>query len=157
MPKDLYYSPKGTPDEKVPRNVDGRNEFYINYTSTLVMVFRLNVGGSLIRPIEDKGFFREWYPDVRYFLPEGIPYRNSSFIPKYTEIPNYTALDDVYRTARFSTDGKMTVPIGAIPDFYWKENLTWNLSVDSGLYLIRLHFCGIHFFWQQPIQYLYRE
>ena len=60
MPKDLYYSPKGTPDEKVPRNVDGRNEFYINYTSALEMVFRLNVGGSLIRPIEDKGFFREW-------------------------------------------------------------------------------------------------
>ena len=39
MPKDLYYSPKGTPDEKVPRNVDGRTEFYINYTSTLEKVF----------------------------------------------------------------------------------------------------------------------
>ena len=47
MPKDLYYSPKGTPDEKVPRNVDGRTEFYINYTSALEMVFRLNVGGNL--------------------------------------------------------------------------------------------------------------
>ena len=28
MPKDLYYSVKGTPDEKVPRNVDRRTELY---------------------------------------------------------------------------------------------------------------------------------
>ena len=99
-PKDLYYSPKGTPDEKVPCNVDGHTEFYINYTSALEKVFRFNGGGSSIAPIEDTSFFRRWYPDEEYFLSKGMIYFNESFIPKYTEIPNYIALDEVYRTTR---------------------------------------------------------
>nr|POF23578.1 receptor-like protein kinase feronia [Quercus suber] len=60
MPKDLYYSPEGqTQSEKIPPYVGESHRFHINYNMALQMVFRLNVGGSLILPAEDTGFFSE--------------------------------------------------------------------------------------------------
>ena len=95
----------------------------------LQMVFRLNVGGSLILPAEDTGFFREWSEDNYYlgaWASIGEVLRNLSLMLNYSKIENYTAPDDVYRSARTS------------------YHLYWELPVDSGFnYLVRLHFCEI--------------
>ena len=92
MPEHLYYNPEGQiQSEKVPIYVGQSPQFYINYSMALNMVFRLNVGGGLISPTEDTGFFREWSPDSDYFLGGGVIPHNPSLIPKYSEIRNYTA------------------------------------------------------------------
>ncbi|GMY12875.1 receptor-like protein kinase FERONIA [Fagus crenata] len=136
MPEHLYYSPKGQiQSEKVPVYVGQSPQFYINYSMALNMVFRLNVGGGLISPMEDTGFFREWSPDSDYFLGGGVIPHNPSLIPKYSEIRNYTAPDDLYWSAR---------SMGPNPAKNLQSNLTWGIPVDSGFnYLVRLHFCEI--------------
>ena len=101
MPEDLYYSPEGqSPSEKVPVYVGQSPQFYINYSMALEMVFRLNVGGSLISPTKDTGLFREWSLDINYFKGAGVVPHNASLIPKFSIISNCTAPDDVYRSAR---------------------------------------------------------
>lgn len=81
---------------------------------------------------------------------------NESLIPKSTEIPNYTAPDDVYRTAR-STDRGMT----AMPKAQYLFT-GWIFNVEFirwfGIYISdKAPFLWNIFLWQQPIQYLYRE
>ncbi|KAL4615609.1 hypothetical protein ACB092_07G138800 [Castanea dentata] len=127
MPKDLYYSPEGqTQSEKIPPYVGESLRFCINYNMALQMVFRINVGGSLILPAEDTGFFREWSTDICYFEDEGVFLHSPSLVPNYSKIENYTAPDDVYRSAMTS------------------HHLDCRLPVDSGFnYLVRLHFCEI--------------
>ena len=127
MPEDLYYSPEGqTQSEKIPPYVSESLPFYINYDMALQMVFRINVGGSLILPAEDTGFFREWSTDdINYFDERGVLH-NQSLMPNYSIIENYAAPDDVYRSARTGL------------------YLYWDLPVDSGFkYLVRLHFCEL--------------
>ena len=125
MPKDLYYSPEGQTRSETPYDSKS-HRFYINYNMALQMVFRLNVGGSLILPAEDTGFFREWSTDINYFQYESLVLHNPSLMPNYSKIENYTAPDDVYRSARTG------------------NFLYWRLPVDSGFnYLVRLHFCEI--------------
>ncbi|XP_050262114.1 receptor-like protein kinase FERONIA [Quercus robur] len=134
MPKDLYYSPEGqTQSEKIPSYVGESLRFYINYNMALQMDFRLNVGGSLILPAEDTGFFREWSEDINYFVHESyfngesVVLHYPSLMPNYSKIENYTAPDYVYRSARTGY-----------------QSLLWELPVDSGFnYLVRLHFCEI--------------
>uniref|UniRef100_A0A2N9F9B6 Protein kinase domain-containing protein n=1 Tax=Fagus sylvatica TaxID=28930 RepID=A0A2N9F9B6_FAGSY len=132
MPEDLYYSPS----EKLPVYVgQSPPQFYINYIMALEMVFRLNVGGGLIQPLEDTGLFRLWSPDPGYFMGGGVLPHNTSLIPIFSKIPNYTAPDELYRSARSMGPTK-------IKNLQW--NLTWRLPVDLGFnYLLRLHFCEI--------------
>ena len=97
MPKDLYYySREDRSDEKVLVYVGQSLQFYINYNTALEKVCRFNVGGSLVPPTEDIGFFRLWYLDVHYFKSSGVIPHNSTFIPKYLIIKNYTAPDEAY-------------------------------------------------------------
>ena len=123
MPDDLYYSPIGTPNDKVPLYVGQSPMFYINYSMALEMVYRLNVAGNLISPTEDTGFFREWSSDNNYFKSDGVIPHDASLKPDYSVIPNYSAPDDVYRSARTmglnSTKNRLS-------------NLTWGLPVDTG-------------------------
>uniref|UniRef100_A0A7N2N5U3 Protein kinase domain-containing protein n=1 Tax=Quercus lobata TaxID=97700 RepID=A0A7N2N5U3_QUELO len=133
LPKDLYYSREDRSDEKVPVYVGQGPLFYINYNMALEKVFRLNVGGSLVSPTEDTGFFRVWNPDVNYFNSSGAIPHNSTFIPKYLKIINYAAPDGVYQSARTMDPFRNT-----------QSNMTWGVPVDSGFnYLVRLHFCEI--------------
>ena len=141
MPIDLYYSQKGfIKDDWVPQYVAQAPQFYINYSMALEMVYRLNVGGSLIPPMEDTGMFREWSEAVnKYSWRDGdgvrvIP-RDPSLNPKYSKIPNYTAPDPIYQSA---------ITMGPNRAKNKQSNLTWGLPVDTGFnYLVRLHFCEL--------------
>ena len=135
MPIDLYYSQKGfIKDEWVPQYVAQAPQFYINYSMALEMVYRLNVGGSLIPPMEDTGMFREWSEDTK-LLSGGATPRDPSLQLKYSKIPNYTAPDPIYQSA---------ITMGPNRAKNKQSNLTWGLPVDTGFnYLVRLHFCEL--------------
>jgi hypothetical protein len=66
MPTNLYYRPHGPGVPHVGQN----SLFSINYEMALEMVFRFNVGGSVISPVEDTGMFRAWsqLPDEYYVM-----------------------------------------------------------------------------------------
>ncbi|GMY19238.1 receptor-like protein kinase FERONIA [Fagus crenata] len=136
MPEYLYYSKGlGPSDKEVPLSVGSSHQFYMYYTTALEMVFRLNVGGGLISPMDDTGMFRKWSPDGNYFKLAGVVQHRPSLIPKFSKIPNYTAPGDVYRSARSMSLNQSKNLL---------SNLTWELPVDSGFfYLVRLHFCEI--------------
>ncbi|KAL0004477.1 hypothetical protein SO802_012038 [Lithocarpus litseifolius] len=137
MPTDLYYSRKGfIKDERVPKYVAQAPQFYINYSMALEMVYRLNVGGSLIQPKEDTGMFREWSEAInKYLWSEGAIPRDPSLKPKYSKIPNYTAPVPIYQSA---------ITMGPNITKNKQSNLTWGLPVDTGFnYLVRLHFCEL--------------
>uniref|UniRef100_A0A2N9ITP3 Protein kinase domain-containing protein n=1 Tax=Fagus sylvatica TaxID=28930 RepID=A0A2N9ITP3_FAGSY len=98
MPEDLYYRPEG--QSPTPIYVSQSPQFYINYSMALEMVFRLNVGGGLISPMDDTGMFREWSQDIDFFYGGGLVHHRPSLKPQFSKIPNYTAPNDVYRSAR---------------------------------------------------------
>ncbi|XP_030967889.1 receptor-like protein kinase FERONIA [Quercus lobata] len=133
MPEDLYYKPEGKSEEGIPYPSGNRS---INDDMSLEMVYRLNVAGNLISPTDDTGFFREWYSDNNYFRSTGtLILHKPVLILDYVKIPNYTAPDDVYRSAR-------TMGLNRTKNRL--SNLTWGLPVDMGFYyLVRLHFCEI--------------
>ncbi|WKA03984.1 hypothetical protein VitviT2T_022054 [Vitis vinifera] len=83
--------------------------------------------------MDDTGMFRTWDADYEYLPKLAFVPVNGSITLKFTQIPNYAAPLDVYRTARTMGNNK-TENMG--------YNLTWSLPVDSGFsYLLRLHFC----------------
>ncbi|KAF5480173.1 hypothetical protein F2P56_000941 [Juglans regia] len=132
MPTYLYYS---SPEKPSPPYVGQNVQFSIDNYRALEMILRLNMGGSSISSKGDTGMFREWSPDVPYLLSGGVIPRQPDLTLKYSAIPNYTAPDDVYRSA---------ITMG--PNITWNllSNLTWGLPVDPGFYyLVRLHFCEI--------------
>ncbi|KAG5223749.1 receptor protein [Salix suchowensis] len=109
--------------------------FYLDNTTTLETVYRLNVGGQYINSIGDTGMYRTWNPDSEYLLGS---FGNTPYLPgvkiKYTaETPAYSAPVMVYSTMR---------SMGPEPHVNMKYNLTWLFPVDVGFrYLLRLHFC----------------
>jgi len=132
MPEKLYYGGEG-PD--VPQYVGQTSPFPINYDTALEKVARLNAGGGFISAVDDTGMFRAWSQDVDYSLGGGVIPHNPYLKPIYSIIPNYTAPDDIYKTA---------VTMGPNRTNNLLSNLTWRLPVDSGFnYLVRLHFCEI--------------
>ncbi|XP_050273962.1 receptor-like protein kinase FERONIA isoform X2 [Quercus robur] len=132
MPTYLYYTPsddQGLPfigQEKLYRVVNG---------TALMMLYRINVGGSFISPAGDTGMFRSWNSDYKYLtedLTSELPVNNTIEL-NFSQIHPYTAPEEVYRTAR-------TMGINRSSNKLY--NLTWQLPVDSQFdYLVRLHFC----------------
>jgi hypothetical protein len=112
-------------------------------------VFRLNVGGGFISPVEDTGMFRAWsQQDDDYWLGGGVIPHAPSFMPTYTQISDYRAPDDIYRTA---------VSMGPNTTKSLHSNLTLKLPVDPGFYyLVRLHFCEIVFPITKPSQRVFK-
>ncbi|GFZ19000.1 malectin/receptor-like protein kinase family protein [Actinidia rufa] len=95
----------------------------------------LRVGS--ISPMEDTGMYRKWIEDEGYYNVIGALPVNLNRNPSFGRIPNYTAPDDVYRTARSMGNNATT-------NYQYQYNLTWGLAVDSGFtYMVRLHFCEI--------------
>ncbi|KAJ6369793.1 hypothetical protein OIU76_028107 [Salix suchowensis] len=109
--------------------------FYLDNTTALETVYRLNVGGQDINSIGDTGMYRTWNQDSEYLL---ISTGNTPYLPgvkiKYTvETPAYSAPVMVYSTMR---------SMGPEPHVNMNYNLTWLFPVDAGFhYLLRLHFC----------------
>lgn len=130
MPEYLYYSNKA--DSGVP-TVGQTSRMYID-TEALETVYRFNVGGQQISPVNDTGMFRSWSDDTNYLGFRGAdPVNISTPIQFSAQCPNYTAPELVYQTAR---------TMGQYKTFNVLNNLTWTLPVYSGFnYLVRLHFC----------------
>jgi hypothetical protein len=145
MPKNLYYGPEGPGVPYVGQNY----HFSISYEMALHKVFRLNVGGGFISPVEDTGKFRAWsQQNDDYWLGGGVIPHAPSFTPTYTQISDYTAPDDIYRTA---------VSMGPNTTKNLHSNLTLKLPVDPGFYyLVRLHFCEIVFPITKPSQRVFK-
>ncbi|KAL3536618.1 hypothetical protein ACH5RR_005079 [Cinchona calisaya] len=111
--------------------------FFIDNSTALENVFRLNVGGNAISPSQDTGLFRSWNVDSRYIFSgalgatnEADPTVNITYLPG---TQSYVAPLNVYKTFR---------TMGPNANVNLNSNLTWLFSADSGFYyLIRLHFC----------------
>ncbi|KAH7554658.1 hypothetical protein JRO89_XS12G0253800 [Xanthoceras sorbifolium] len=119
--------------------VGSNSPIYIDNTTALENVYRLNVGGKDISPSGDTGLFRSWYDDQPYIYGAafGVPVTiDTTMNITYPEaMPTYVAPVDVYSTAR---------SMGPNDKINQNYNLTWIFSVDSGFsYLVRLHFCEV--------------
>ncbi|XP_059658441.1 receptor-like protein kinase FERONIA [Cornus florida] len=130
MPTNLYI-------QGLDINIIGQNQpLNIDNNTALENIYRLNVAGLAISPVDDTGMFRSWSSDVD-FIDGGAgadPYHFTLNI-KYTKVQPYTAPEILYRTARSMGTNRF------INENY---NLTWRFPVDSGFYyLVRLHFCEI--------------
>ncbi|XVE72329.1 hypothetical protein DITRI_Ditri11bG0030900 [Diplodiscus trichospermus] len=129
VPPNLYHTPPGL---TVPF-ISPRSEFSVDNDTALQMVYRLNVGGRSISPVNDTGMFRLWSDDSDYMGSASYVDVNTTEPMEYTKIPRYTAPEEVYRTARV---------MGPNLTYNKKHNLTWRLPVDSEFkYMVRLHFC----------------
>jgi len=99
-------------------------------------MFRLNVGGQFISPVQDSGLSRTWYDDTPYLYgaSTGITNQAAKDVKiDYQTVPQYIAPHDVYSTSRSMGNNK---------DVNMGYNLTWMFQVDpNSMYLTRLHFC----------------
>nr|POF26970.1 receptor-like protein kinase feronia [Quercus suber] len=112
--------------------------FYIDNSTALKNVYRLNVGGDDISPSHDTGLYRSWADDLPYLYGPtfGVSFSADYMTIQYpTGMPIFVAPVDVYDTAR---------SIGPNPEININYNLTWIFSVGSRFsYLVRLHFYEI--------------
>ncbi|XP_002512044.3 receptor-like protein kinase FERONIA [Ricinus communis] len=135
MPMNLYI--KG---EDVPLPFVGYPAMVITLDnkSALETVYRINVAGADISPKHDSGMFRTWIKDDPYIFGSAKGERafDLNLSIRYTSaVPEYTAPQSVYRTARY---------MGNSPQINLNFNLSWYFSVETGFkYLVRLHFCEV--------------
>ncbi|XP_031123869.1 probable receptor-like protein kinase At1g30570 [Ipomoea triloba] len=102
-------------------------------------MYRLNIGGTLIKPDQDSSFRRIWEEDSSYMINQdaGTELKNTSKITYAS--PNATTLAPllVYETAKTMTNTSLVVQLR----FF---NMSWRFPVDPSFdYLIRLHFCEL--------------
>ncbi|XVF71236.1 hypothetical protein PTKIN_Ptkin12aG0020100 [Pterospermum kingtungense] len=141
MPPNLYY----TDDVHF---IGQNSSFSVDNYTALEMVYRLNVGGESISAKGDMGMFRSWSHDISYTWTYFFDNINTTLPLEYTKIPNYTAPEIVYRTARI---------MGYNLVYNQLHNLTWRLPVDSGfMYMVRLHFCEPRELVDSPGQRLFK-
>ncbi|XP_062106467.1 receptor-like protein kinase FERONIA [Humulus lupulus] len=139
MPSALYYS-NGRGLAIVGQ--EGRF-FTLTNNTAMETMYRINIGGNTLSPIDDTGMFRQWNTEEEYLVSEGLsvlPVAHNTTTPlKFRDnISSYAAPDSVYKTGR-STGNK---PNKTLLRSY---NLTWEFSVDSKFrYMLRLHFCEIN-------------
>lgn len=145
---DLLYNgfydddPTGSPCGLV-KNVENPGTQYSTGGKPVALetVARLNVGGAEVAPEMDSGgLFRTWQKDEDFVdgdfkgaAPSGTPIKINY---AQSSIPEYTAPEVVYRTARVMGPESAEIKM--------RNNLTWEVDVDPGFdYLVRLHFCEI--------------
>ncbi|XP_031119272.1 receptor-like protein kinase FERONIA isoform X1 [Ipomoea triloba] len=131
MPTGLYFTPEGD----LGAHVVGQNHrFYIDTTTAMQMIQRLNVGGQSIPSVEDVSMFRGWKDDKSYlFNGVGAASIDSTITIEYADMLRHVAPPKVYQTARSLNPGKQQLIV---------HNLTWIIPVNLGFrYLVRLHFC----------------
>ena len=113
MPNYLYYT---SSLEGGFQFIGQKNSFSIETDFAMENVYRLNVGGNSVSPMNDTGMFRTWDADDKYCPKPGFVPANTRVDLKFTQIPNYTAPVEVYQTARTMGNNK-TENMG--------YNLTW--------------------------------
>ncbi|PIM98357.1 Serine/threonine protein kinase [Handroanthus impetiginosus] len=111
-------------------------------------MYRLNVGGSSIRPSQDSLLWRTWEADSAYMInaDAGSEIRNQSNIT-YAN-PNDTSVAPllVYETARTMSNTEVMEK---------RINMSWRLDIDPDFdYLVRLHFCELVY--NRPNQRIFR-
>ncbi|KAA8519355.1 hypothetical protein F0562_013611 [Nyssa sinensis] len=102
-------------------------------------MYRLNVGGSEIKPDKDLDLWRQWEVDSSYMFTAdaGSEISNSSNITYASSNDTSVAPLLVYQTARIMSN---TEVLGK------RLNMSWKFEVDPDFeYLIRLHFCELFF------------
>ncbi|KAF8010440.1 hypothetical protein BT93_J1158 [Corymbia citriodora subsp. variegata] len=135
MPNGLYYNSAVDLTEGI--KLAGQLQPYtFGATDALEAVKRLNVGGTFVGPADDTGMYRTWEADDNYLSSSsiGVIPVNITIQLNYSElVPNFTAPDNVYKTAR---------SMGMDQRINLSYNLTWSVEVDTNFYyLVRLHFC----------------
>ncbi|KAL9381080.1 hypothetical protein Peur_026737 [Populus x canadensis] len=131
MPDSFYARGHDNPLTYVGRDV----HTFLDNTTALETVYRLNVGGQDIGSTGDTGMYRTWNQDLEYLIGQAgnTPYLPGVKIKYTTKTPAYSAPVMVYSTMR---------SMGPEPRLNMNYNLTWIFPVDAGfLYLLRLHFC----------------
>jgi len=136
MPSFLYYTNLSDTNYHL-KSLDLHNtEYQIHNDKALEMLYRINVGDNDVPPSNDTGMFRNWDNDFPRYLEKQYPLSVSKDFAHHLNylkntIPNYTAPESVYLTAR-------SYGMNATKDY----NVTWNFKVDSSFtYIVRLHFC----------------
>ncbi|XP_021800891.1 receptor-like protein kinase FERONIA [Prunus avium] len=138
MPNYLYYTSAQNSDGV--NYIGSENTFRIENGTALEMVYRFNVGGSSLLFNKDTGMYRKWdgeqdeykYLDYSSKKFSVLP-QNSSIELNFTEIPEYSAPEELYQTGR---------SMGMNKTINKSSNLTWEFPVDPEFsYLVRLHFC----------------
>nr|GLL18766.1 receptor-like protein kinase FERONIA [Ipomoea trifida] len=126
-----YYirgEPAGADDNQI-RWVPGENNYYIFNNTALETLYRLNVGGQTLSPVNDTGMDRTWYSDDEFV--SGFGYFTPSLdvnITYTSSTPPYSAPEVVYTSSRTIAN--------------YSSAVNWTFPVDSGfLYLFRLYFC----------------
>ncbi|KAL4620294.1 hypothetical protein ACB092_06G143200 [Castanea dentata] len=149
MPSDLNYTAAGTREVKF---IGQEQPYLIDDNKAMETGYRVNVGGKAISPANDTGMYRRWFEENDYLVVAGrsvVPV-NLSIPLNFTKIPNYTAPEELYRTAR---------TMGKDKTINKEYKLTWEFEVDSGFfYMVRLHFCEFQpefFDHNQRIFYIY--
>jgi serine/threonine protein kinase len=130
-------------ENKVPNSIDDATITGDLAKHVLETVHRVNMPGPIISPHDDT-LWRTWVTDDPYITSPPAVFQSA----KISANLNYDqsqgsseeiAPETVYNTARvlnISDD-----QINSNPGF--NVNITWNFSVGSGYFLIRLHFCDI--------------
>ncbi|XP_045793497.1 receptor-like protein kinase FERONIA [Trifolium pratense] len=136
MPPFLYYSDLSDLNYQI-RSVDtDTTDYKIQNDKALEMVYRVNVGDNQVPPSNDTGMFRDWKNDFPLYLEKEYPLSDPVDFGDHLNfvnntIPNYTAPEAVYFTAR-------SYGMNVTEDY----NVTWNFEVDNAFtYTVRLHFC----------------
>ncbi|CAH9112713.1 unnamed protein product [Cuscuta europaea] len=99
------------------------------------MVYRLNVGGQYILPVNDSGgLMRSWFEDSPFVFggTAGVTVEGNK-TAEYGDTPTYVAPIDIYKSYR---------SMGPDSNLNEKYNLTWVFRVDVNFsYLLRFHWC----------------
>ncbi|KAF3961006.1 hypothetical protein CMV_014330 [Castanea mollissima] len=111
-------------------------------------MYRLNIGGSEVKPNQDSNLWRTWELDSSYMITAnaGSEISNSSNITYASMNDSSVAPLLVYETARIMSN------TGVLEKRF---NMSWKFEVDPDFdYLIRLHFCELVF--NVPKQRIFR-
>ncbi|KAL8224811.1 hypothetical protein R6Q57_017368 [Mikania cordata] len=131
---ELITEPELFDDQARLVGVDENSGTIDGVSSNMQNMFRLNVGGKYISPVNDSGgLMRSWYDDTPYMFGAGTISHIANVTIDYKDLPEATAPADVYRTARSQ---------GPDPNVNKQSNVTWLFPVDANFtYLVRFHFC----------------
>ncbi|XP_051124938.1 probable receptor-like protein kinase At1g30570 [Andrographis paniculata] len=111
-------------------------------------MYRLNVGGSSIKPSQDSFLWRTWGMDTSYMInaDAGKEIANGTNVTYANSNDTAVAPLEVYETARILTNAEVIDK---------RFNMSWKLEIDPNFeYLIRLHFCELEY--DKPNQRVFR-